>query len=240
MNADLIFPISEYHKNKIASRKVTTRKLVPLTMGIDLEWINIEKMKIPYLENLKNNSFWITYFGSLGFQRKPEFMLNIIKKLLTNRYKNPKLILIGEANDRQERQKIYELIDEMNLQKNVILTGRVNRKVLQQYLWYSDVCISPIPPSKNYIISSPTKIYESLGHGIPVVANTEIIEQEKVIKESQGGILVKYDLCEFIMAIEKLILNSKLRTEMGQKGKTYVIENFAYDKLAMKIFPYFK
>lgn len=237
--ADIIFPISDYHKDAIVKNKIKKEKLVPLTMGVDLDWINNRREEQPYLSKIKGNAFWITYFGTLGFQRRTDFILFIIKEILKKNHLNTKLVLIGNTHDRQDKIKLIKLINEMNLQDFVILTGRVNKQKLQQYLWYSDLCISPIPPTDYYLNSSPTKIYESLGHGLPVVANTEIFEQRKIIQESEGGILVRYDIHEFAQGIRKLILNEDLRLEMGKKGKLYVSNNYRYDYLAKNIFPYF-
>ena len=124
-------------------------------------------------------------------------------------------------------------------EEDVILTGHLDRNGLRDYLHYCDISISAIPPESYYKISSPTKLYESLGNSIPVVANREILEQEKVILESGGGILANYETTSFCNAIVNLLSDRKLREEMGRKGKEYVINNYSYRLIAQKIFPYF-
>jgi glycosyltransferase involved in cell wall biosynthesis len=89
-------------------------------------------------------------------------------------------------------------------------------------------------------MSSPTKLYESLGNGVPVVANKGIYEQEKVVKESGGGILVDYNISSFSDAIVNLLNNGTLRKKMAEYGKEYVIANYSYRIIAKRIAAYFK
>ena len=121
----------------------------------------------------------------------------------------------------------------------MIFAGYLDRNKLQDHLYYCDVSISPIPPDSYYKISSPTKLYESLGNGVPVVANKGIYEQEKVILESGGGIVVDYDTTALCNAIIELLRDSKLRGEMAERGSKYVLKNYSYQAIAKKISPYF-
>lgn len=66
-----------------------------------------------------------------------------------------------------------------------------------------------------------------------------ICEQEKVILESGGGILVDYETTSFSDAIVRLPNDKKLREKMGRKGRDYVINNYSYRVIAKKICPYF-
>ena len=74
---------------------------------------------------------------------------------------------------------------------------------------------------------------------MPVVANKGVYEQEKVILESGGGILVDYNEKSFCSAIIKLLKDPRTRNEMGNQGKRYVIENYSYQKITKKISKYF-
>jgi glycosyltransferase involved in cell wall biosynthesis len=164
-------------------------------------------------------------------------MLKMIKKLyqIDKRYK---LVLIGDAAKPNDMKLLKSMVRSMNLEHAIIFTGKLDKKALQEYLWYSDVCVSPIPPTKYYIISSPTKMYEYMGHGVPVIANREVYEQAKVIKESGGGLAVNYDVEEFVQAIIHLAGHKEKRFNMGERGKQYIFENYSYKKIAENILPY--
>jgi len=106
--------------------------------------------------------------------------------------------------------------------KNIIFTGNVPYNKVKYYISLGYLSISPIPPIPPYLISSPTKVIEGLGLGIPVIANSEIQDQYSVIKESNGGISVPYNIELFTKAIQKIINNSSLRENMAKNGKKYI------------------
>ena len=235
--ADIVFPITDFHKKELLSC-TREEKLIPITMGVDEEWISRDKEEIPYLNRLKKKYFLLTYFGTLNFGRNPQFILGTFAKV-RSKCSNCKLILIGKTAFRWEEKELKLFCRNLGIEEDVIFTGQLDRNKLRDYLHYCDISISAIPPESYYEISSPTKLYESLGNGVPVVANKEIYEQEKVILESGGGVIVDYETTSFCNAIVRLLNDNKLREEMAKDGRKYVINNYSYRVIAKKIFPYF-
>jgi glycosyltransferase involved in cell wall biosynthesis len=107
-------------------------------------------------------------------------------------------------------------------------------------LRYCDITLSLVPPRDYYKISSPTKMYESLVLGIPVIANREIHEQRKVIEQSGGGILCDYNTNSLKEAIGSLFSKKEDLKEMGIAGKEYILKHYEYRILAEKVRSYFK
>ena len=79
--ADIVFPISDFHKSRLLSY-TRPDKLVPVTMGIDEQWLRINKGQIPHLAKLKLRHFLLVYFGAFGPIRKPQFLLEIFSSQL--------------------------------------------------------------------------------------------------------------------------------------------------------------
>jgi len=232
--ADIVFPISNFHKRQLLCY-TRPDKLVPVTMGIDEQWLRRDKGQIPHLAKLKQRHSLLVYFGAFGPIRNPQFLLEVFAEL-KGKNANCKLILILKRRlDLCEKQRVQEICLRLGIAKDTIFMGPLNRRELQDYLSYCDVSLSPIPPTEYFKISSPTKLYESLSQGLPVVANKEIHEQEKVILESGGGILVDYNTTSFCNAVDRLLKDKKLRRQMGQKGRKYVITNYCYRDIAKKI-----
>ena len=237
--ADIVFPITEFHKKEL-SIYACADQLIPLTMGVDDVWLKRKKGNIPYLETLKKRDIFIlTYFGTISFIRKPKFILEVFKKV-RERCSNCKLLVMGKTESSWEDEQLRYFCRNLKIEEHVIFTGQLDRDSLQDHLQYCDISISAIPPKDSFKISSPTKLYESMGNAIPVVANREIYEQEKVVLESGGGILVDYKITSFSEAIISLLNNKKLREKMASDGREYVIKNYSYKMIAKKIAPYFK
>jgi len=235
--ADLVFTISDFHKKELV-HVTGGDKFVTLTMGVDEEWLERDRCEIPGLKKIRENNFVLVYFGTLSFTRKPIFILKSFIEV-KKRLFNCKLILIGKTSSFWEEKELESTCRRFGIESDVIFTGQVDRNKLQDYLAYCDLSISAIPPENYYKISSPTKIYESLGNGVPVIGNKEIYEQEKVILESGGGLVVNYNIASFCDAIIKLLNNPELRKDMAKKGKEYVKENYSYQNIAKNIAPLF-
>jgi glycosyltransferase involved in cell wall biosynthesis len=235
--SDIVFSISEYHKNELIFL-TTENKIVPITMGVDETWVKKKRNQLPYFKDLKKKNFVITYFGSLGFTRNHEFILQTFAEIL-DKCQNCKLILIGQTSESWEKKELDLICLNLGINRHVIFTGYLNRNKLHDILFYCDLSLSLIPPKSYYKVSSPTKLYESLGCGVPVVGNKEIYEQEKVILESGGGIVVDYNKTASSNAILELLRDRKLRKKMATRGRKYVLDNYSYQYIAKKISPYF-
>lgn len=236
--ADIVFSISDFHEKKL-DHAGGGKKIVPLTMGVDEEWLKRCKSEIPYLNKISKDNFLLTYFGTLSFTRNPKFILRIFSEV-RKRVTNCKLILMGKTNSDWEDRELRMTCRNLGIDRDVIFTGLINREKLQDHLAYCYLSISAIPADKRYKLSSPTKIYESLGNGVPVIGNKEIYEQRKVISESGGGIIVDYDMASFCDAIVDLLNNPELRQQMVRKGREYVIRKYSYRVIAKNIAQHFE
>lgn len=234
--ADMVFPITIFHKEKL-NTTVKNKKMHPLTMGVDIEWINRQKKKINELEILKKNNYLVTYFGTLIFNRNPKMILKIFYEV-KKKIKNCKLLLMGNASSWEIKELKKECI-ALDIIDDVIFTGQLDRNTMQDYLAYCDISLCIIPPEEHFKISSPTKLYESLGNEVPVIANREIYEVEKVIKNSGGGIITDYDEMSIASKIILLLKKNRLRKNMGEKGKKYILDFYSYQSIAKNIGEYF-
>ena len=236
--ADQIFPITASFGEKLCER-YSCSPTVPITMGVDEQWLAREVVPVSWLDGLiSTNHFLIGYFGSLSFLRNPDFILRVFADL-KNKIAKSKLILMGDVAQPWEKKELLLLCRRLNIDDDVIFTGKLDRNTLQDYLVYCKLSVCPIPLDSHYRISSPTKLYESLGNGIPVIANKGIYEHEKVLTESKGGLLVDYNVEDFSSAVQYLYKNPMIREKMGEDGRKYVISHYSYQRIAEKLIPYF-
>ncbi len=236
-HADLIFVISDFHKDALAI-SVEERKLVVLPMGIDNDWINDVRQDNPALQLKPDGRPVISYFGTLNPTRNPEFLLWLAKELKRN-ISAFTFYIIGKSATDDEDKRLMKKCTEMGLDDTVVFTGHIDRARLKSYLLASDLTVSAIPPKSYYVNSSPTKVYESLGNGIPVVGNQEILEQCNVLRSSGGGLAVKYDVKEFATAVLYILNDKDARIKMGRDGKTFVKHEYDYKVLASRIETHF-
>ena len=227
--ADLIFPISKWMEKKLIKEGIPRSKMMPLPLGVNPELFsqNQDGVKIREKYNL-NRLQVILYIGTMDERRQLDIIIHAFSKVKKHKY-NVKLLMVGEGND---KTNLEELASKLGIQNDVIFTGQVSYFDVPYFIAASDVCLCPVPPLSIYKVSSPTKMFEYMAVGKPVVANEEIPEQKEVIKESAGGILVKFEDESFADGIMELLNNPAEAKEMGKKGHEWVVKNRSYESMA--------
>ena len=230
--ADFVFPISKWMEEELIKEGIPKSKMMPLPMGVNLELFSPSKdgKKIREKYNL-NGLQVILYIGTMDKLRQLNMIIRAFSKVRTQK-DNAKLLMVGEGND---KTNLEELASRCGIQNDVIFTGQVSYFDVPYFIAAADVCLCPVPPLSIYKVSSPTKMFEYMAIGKPVVANEEIPEQKEVIKESDGGILVKFDAESFAEAIIKLLGNPEQEREIGAKGHEWVVKNRSYEKMAREV-----
>lgn len=211
------------------------RTILSIPMGVDsrsLKKISFEKVTIIRKKYELQNYFSIIYFGSLNKSRNIDFIINVIEKVAKQNKQIKCLIIGGQEN---EIEDLNIKINNKKLNDTFLLFKEMKREDLFEFIQASDVSISPIPPIEQYILSSPTKVLESLALGCPVLVNKEIIDQNDVINKSGGGISLTYDETSFSDNILNLMNNKDILLKMADKGNNFVLKHRTYNKLAQKV-----
>jgi glycosyltransferase involved in cell wall biosynthesis len=82
--------------------------------------------------------------------------------------------------------------------------------------------LSLLRDEPNYRHSRPTKVYEYLARGVPVIT-TPLPEAVYVVQESAGGVVVDFDDAEAVASqVRKLLDDDQLRQRMAQSGREWV------------------
>lgn len=97
--------------------------------------------------------------------------------------------------------------------------------------------LSRIP---NYTHSYPTKIFEYMALGIPVITS-DFLLYKSVVEEYNCGLCVDPDdLSAIANAISKLRANPEMAREMGEAGKRAVQEKFTWEKESKKLIKFYE
>jgi len=106
----------------------------------------------------------------------------------------------ADRNRLQQVQGVSELME-----RDIIRLERpVSRDEIPQILSDCDVGVSLIPPKPMYHESSPTKLAEYMGAGLAVLASRGIPMQERFVMESNGGLLVDWEIASIAEGIRRL------------------------------------
>jgi glycosyltransferase involved in cell wall biosynthesis len=133
-----------------------------------------------------HNFFTISYLGSLGTWYMLEEMLAFFKRLLL--YKPFAKFLFITPDD---PQMILTQAEKMGIPSKHLEIKSAERKEVPTYLAKSQVSLFFVKPMYSKKASSPTKMGEILAMGIPIIANTQVGDNEYLFEKYPCGILVE-------------------------------------------------
>ncbi|WMJ72902.1 glycosyltransferase [Cytophagaceae bacterium ABcell3] len=131
------------------------------------------------------DDFVLTYVGSIGTWYLLDEMLEFYRVLL-NVIPNAFFLLFSPVSDKFIEEKCFEHGIPVNRVKAMF----VSKKDYPRYVGVSDFGLFFIKPCFSKIASSPTKLGELLSMEIPVVTNSGVGDVKKIIKETNGGIVI--------------------------------------------------
>lgn len=141
--------------------------------------------------------------------------------------------LVGDGYN-GERDKLKILALELGLKKPISLPGFVHHNHLMEYWERSNVGISFVPINDIYDVQPPTKTFEYILAGMPVIA-TNTMENRYILNE-ENGILIDDTSDEVYMGLKKIMQN---RTGYQSDKIKSTCEKFHWKKIVKDNFcPY--
>ncbi len=221
--SDAIVSLTHEGKNEILSWKnsrINSSKVIVIPTCADLnlfDYSNIDTSKtIDIKKELKlaPEDYILTYLGSLGTWYMIDEMIDFYITLKT--VKPTAKFVIYTADD---FNLVKDKIKEQQLSSNDFIFKTLKRSEVPAYISISNLSVSFIKPLYSKKASSPTKIGELLGMGIPMVCNDNVGDVEKIITENNCGVIVKeLDTKAYIKAIAELDKNTNRNKEQLRQG----------------------
>ena len=109
--------------------------------------------------------------------------------------------IIGSGTPRSENKVQNELNDPI-LRNRVVLHGYIHRSRLESYYKIANVGISFVPLNEKYDCQPPTKTFEYIGAGMPVIATAT--SENKLIVNDINGVLCDDNPESFSSALEAI------------------------------------
>lgn len=178
--------------------------------------------------DLDDKNFYVIFVGYLvqwqGVDRLIDAAPYVLKEV-----PNTKFIIVGEGGIHDALKK---QVEELNVSDMFTFTGKIPYENVPLYINACDVCIALKTPMKSGF--SSLKLYEYMSCAKPVVAtNTPSFN---ILKEYSAGILVDPKRPRVVAnAISQLLLNERLRIEMGENGRALVEKNYSWNRVAQDV-----
>ena len=169
----------------------------------------------------------ISHIGGIGKSRGLYEELEALRYVQSN---NLVLILIGKAT-RETQAEIKEAVRRFEVEDKVILLlDGVRHEDIPRYYRASDITMALLYPTPAYVTSVPTKLYESLAMGVPVIA-ADLPHIRKIVDTYQVGLCANsQDPRDIAAKLNVLISDRQLRQRMGQDSLKVAREEFTWSR----------
>ncbi|MGB0383350.1 MAG: glycosyltransferase family 4 protein [Ardenticatenaceae bacterium] len=198
-------------------------QMAPIVNGVDTTYFAPNEQKVQKKIWNRSNDFsrsgpgttevvTTVFVGRLTTQKGVDLLLEAWAQLAEPR----ELILVGDG---AERPALEALASELKLD-HVTFTGSTND--VRSYLQQADLFVLPSRAE-----GIPNAMLEAMACGLPVVAS-RVGGIPDVVEDGESGLLVPPDdVPALVGALDRLLADSDLRRQMGQKARERVVSDYS-------------
>lgn len=224
-NAKIIFTTTKGFKKHIDSRGGKGKTIVSYNGSFEeiLSWNGDE-------ESFRRSHGWfrkivITYAGLIGLGQDLSRLLPEISKLSQDELL---FVFVGNGPGKFELEKN---VKDLKLE-NVMMFDLLSIDNVIPFLHCSDVLLVMLRETEFFKIVIPSKFFDYMAAGKPIVSNVDGELREIMEKNNTGIYFSIKESDSFVKSIETLINNPERRKLMGENGKKLVANSFLRSKLA--------
>lgn len=171
--------------------------------------------------------FAVLYTGNLGLAQAPEIFVKTAE-ILKQVQDDIVFLLVGSG---VLLPKIEKEAREKNL-TNIIFAGNQPRNRMPEFVAAANVCIIPYKKADTFRNTLPSKMFDYMAGGKPIIINLKG-EASELIAQAQCGLLAKeedpHDLARLILQIKNSPPEAK---QMGEAGRNFVEKNYRREVIA--------
>ena len=176
----------------------------------------------------------LVYVGVIRQKRGVFEMIDAVARL-TPDFPDLRLNLIGQFFPASLEERVRDRVQALGIGDHVNITGRMNYTEALAIVRESDVGLAVLHPAPNYLDSLPTKMFEYMLYGKPVIVSN-IPLWEQIVRETGCGLTVDpFDLDDMVAKIRQLLSDAELRDRMGRRGREAVIKKYTWTNEEKKL-----
>jgi glycosyltransferase involved in cell wall biosynthesis len=178
----------------------------------------------------------IAYVGVLGRSRGLWLMMRAVELLVRDYQDDVKLTLAGRIPDKREREQFLErMVMQPILSKRIEWLGRISQGQVAEVLGESNIGWVPLSSNPKFQKNIPTKLFEYMASGLPIVASDLQPIRKFVDVTNTGYLVAPNDPKAHAEAIHHLIHSPEKMKNMGQRGRQAFLEVYNWDSESMKL-----
>jgi glycosyltransferase involved in cell wall biosynthesis len=220
--ADMCFPISEALKQEIISRGVSPDKIVVVPNGVDIRKFTPGEASPKLVDDLGLRGKLV--FGYIGtfFHYEGLDLLVEAFETLAGKFESLILMLVGDG---ELMPKLKELASKSSHSDRIIFTGRIRNDLIVDYYKLFDLLVLPRRDAREANLVTPLKPLEIMSMAKSLVAS-DVGGHKEIVIDGVNGILFPHEQVEALtQKCASVFSDETLRTSLGEKSRTWVINN---------------
>ena len=234
-NADAVVCISEALKQDLVERGIEPNKIVVVPNGIEPHLLEHGQDKISHAEVLdfeqkRLDTVTIGYIGSLRKLEGVDYTAEAVSILQEKGYNVRFFVLTGLSGQKD----LLSYCRKLGISDNTLIFGPVPHDEVAGYYDLIDLFVVSRPKFRVTDLVTPLKPYEAMFHEKPIIA-ADLLAFREIIEHGVTGLLyTPDDVNSLAETLERCINEEGLIQQLSSAGKTWVLGQRSWDKLAIR------
>jgi glycosyltransferase involved in cell wall biosynthesis len=168
---------------------------------------------------------WLIFAGTPRLHKGVKNIILALEKITGT--DAPGLLVCGGGISRDGLNELINLASEKLGTSRFRYINQYDRLKLPQYLAAADVACIPSIPSSNTVGQVPTKLFEAMAMGLPIIAS-DICDMKSLV-DGVGYSFPAGDVSALAEAVKTLCSLPELRKEMGYRARARAINEYSYN-----------
>lgn len=228
--AALIVAVAESTREYLLGKGVSPEKIKIIPNGVDEQYLSSassEPDEVRAQLGLQDK-FIVSYIGTHGMSHALDVVLRVAKRFSED--PSVHFLFVGEG---AEKENLKRLAENLWL-RNVTFLDEQTRQRLLGFYRASDVSLVPLKRLPIFRKVLPSKIFELMGTGCPVICSVEG-EAAKLVASAEAGLCIEPESSDaLVAAINRLRAEPGLREQMSASGQHFVKAYYLRSMLAEK------
>ncbi len=229
-HAALIVVVAESTRTHLIGKGIADGKIVVIPNGVDARYLasaGAAPEEVREEIGLRGK-FIVSYIGTHGMSHALDVVLRAAERLKSD--PTIHFLFVGEG---AEKDNLKKLSEDLQLDNLTFLDEQPRERLLPFYR-ASDVSIVSLKRLPIFRKVLPSKLFELMGAGCPVICSVEG-EAAQLVTRSEAGICIEPESVEaLIEAITLLKSKPGLRKQMNLNGQRFVKAHYLRSRLAEK------
>lgn len=214
--AALIVSVTESFKKRLVEGGIDAARISVITNGVDLSRFSPRAKDVELLAQLKLDGCFVAgYIGTHGMAHRLDSLLDLAKSLPTLTDGRPfRLLLVGDG---AEKVKLVARAAEQGID-NVVFVDTVSKDQIVRYWSILDAAVVHLRRTPVFETVIPSKIFEAMGMGIPLIHGVAGESAAIVEREGCGLCVPPEDVDAMAAAVRRLGADTALAEGYSKQG----------------------